>query len=347
MRISVVKKDQKQSFDIEDGERILYAGLRQGLGLPHECATGTCGSCKAVLNSGEIHPLWDDAPGAKSCKPAKNEFLMCQSAALGDCEVSFRGKFNPIERSHYRPDYFDGKIFGKIFLTRDVIQFWVRFDRALSFKPGQFVVMNIPGLTGGRAYSMVNHSQDSHELEFIVKRFSGGGFSEWMFTDSKNDATVRVFGPLGIATLDSDERRDLICITGGSGIAGIVSLLSRAVDDGYFEHNKAHLFFGVRTEQDLFFQERLLELSQKSDQKLKITFAFSESAAPEGKFEKAPGIDYLHGYVTPLAMQQIGEKYDDQIVFLAGPPMMVDDAIRQLVLEVGCAVDAIRYDKFG
>lgn len=347
MRISVVKKDQRQSFDIEDGERILYAGLRQGLGLPHECATGTCGSCKAVLSSGEIRRLWDQAPGAKSCKPAKNEFLMCQSAALGDCEISFRGKLEPVDRSEYHPDYFDGKIFGSTLLTQDVMQFWVRFDQPLPFQPGQFVVVNVPGLDGGRAYSMVNHNRDSRELEFVIKRLPGGGFSEWMFDGTGNDASVRVFGSLGLATLGQDERRDLICITGGSGIAGIVSMLGRAVDDGYFEHNSGHLFFGVRTWQDLFFHNRLLELNEKTSGKLKITFAFSDAEVPHDEVKITPDIHYLHGFVTPLAMQQIAEKYNDQIVFLAGPPLMVDSAIRQLVLEVGCPVDAIRYDKFG
>ena len=159
MRISVVRKDQQQSFDIADGERILYAGLRQGLKLPHEVATGTCGSCKAVLNSGQINKLWDDAPGAKSCKPAKNEFLMCQSAAVGDCEVSFRGKLDAIDDSDHRPDYFDGQIFGATLLTPDVMQFWVRFDQALAFRPGQFVVMNVPGLDGGRMAGRT-HSPD-------------------------------------------------------------------------------------------------------------------------------------------------------------------------------------------
>ena len=348
MKISVVKKDQRQSFDIEDGERILYAGLRQGLNLPHECATGTCGTCKAALSSGAIRPLWDAAPGAKNCKPAKQEFLMCQSAALGDCEISFRGKMEANERSQYRPDYFDGRIHEATLLTPDVMQFWVRFDQPLPFQPGQFVVVNTPGLEGGRAYSMVNHSRDSDELEFIVKRFPGGGFSEWMFGDSRNDASVRVFGSLGLATLGPDEGRDLICITGGSGIAGIVSLLGRAVEDGYFERNRAQLFFGVRTWQDLFFQDRLLELNQKTDGKLQITFAFSHGEVPQGEVEKkSPGVDYLQGFVTPLAMEQMGEKYADQIVFLAGPPMMVDDAIRRLVMDIGCPVDAIRYDKFG
>ena len=281
MKVSVVKKDQTQTFEIENDERILYAGLRQGLKLPHECATGTCGSCKASLTSGQIRNLWDESPGSKSCKSSKNEFLMCQSVAVEDCEISFRGKLNDIAAENDRPGYYKGKIFGSTLLTADVMQFWIKFDQALAFDPGQFVVINIPGLEGGRAYSMVNHSQNSDELEFIIKRFPGGGVSQWIFSESPDETSVEVFGSLGLATLDSNENRDLICITGGSGIAGIVSLLSRAVDEGYFEKNSAQLFFGVRTWQDLFFHDRLLELSEKSHQKLNITFAFSHGEVPD------------------------------------------------------------------
>ncbi len=347
MKISVVKKEQQHSFDSEKDERILYAGLRQGLKLPHECATGTCGSCKAVLNTGEIRKLWGDAPGAKGCKASKNEFLMCQSTAITDCEIGFRGGLNFIDSSAGRPDYFTGQIFDSTLLTPDVMQFWVRFDQPLAFQPGQFMVITVPGLEGGRAYSMVNYDRDSRELEFIVKRLPGGEFSNWVFNEVRNDASVTVFGPLGVATLGQDEGRDLICITGGSGIAGIISLLGRAVEDGFFDDNRAHLFFGVRTRQDLFFQQRLLELNHITDHKLSITFAFSDQAVAGETDPIQPGVSYLHGFVGPLAMAEIGQDFSNEIVFLAGPPVMVDDVIRQLVLEVGCPADAIRYDKFG
>lgn len=347
MNIVVAGKTGDEDFSATEGERILYAGLRQGLALPHECATGTCGSCKAVLKSGSLYKLWDAAPGAKSCKAARNEFLMCQSAAASDCEISFRGKLEPKNISRSGPDYFAGEIFESENLTRDVQRLKVRFDRPLSFRPGQFVVANVNGLEGGRAYSMVNENHDSAELEFIVKRLPGGGFSEWLFNESRDGASISVFGPLGNATLDPDEGKDLLCITGGSGIAGILSLLTQAVNNSYFAKNSGHLFFGVRTYQDLFFHNRLLQLNELSEQKLKITFTFSDGAIPPENDDKAEGIQYLIGDVTPVAMQQLGNDFENAIAFLAGPPGMVDDAIKRLVIEAGFPVDRIRYDKFG
>ena len=39
------------------------AGLKAGFPLPYECASGTCGACRASLVSGEVRELWARAPG--------------------------------------------------------------------------------------------------------------------------------------------------------------------------------------------------------------------------------------------------------------------------------------------
>lgn len=347
MKITVSKKDAVSTFETSSGEKILYAGLRQGLSLPHECATGTCGSCKATLKSGRLNSLWPSAPGAKSFKPGKNEFLMCQNSAATDCEISFRGKLESEEDVSRLPQYYSGQIVESGLLTQDVMRLIARFDHNIPYKAGQFVVVNVDGLEGGRAYSMVNCPQDGTDLELIVKQMPGGGFSEWLFDKDRNDAKVSIFGPLGLATLGSDEGKDILCITGGSGIAGIVALLTQAVNDGYFLKNRGHLFFGVRTYQDLFFHNRLVELSEKANQKLKITFTFSQNGIPNPPPDSGKKIEYLKGDVTPLAMERMQNDLENTLVFLAGPPPMVDDAIRRLVIDSGFPVNDIRYDKFG
>jgi len=41
LKVTVTKKDASWEFDANPDESVLYAGLRQGLNLPYECATGT------------------------------------------------------------------------------------------------------------------------------------------------------------------------------------------------------------------------------------------------------------------------------------------------------------------
>ena len=84
MKIVVTARNGTRDFECDPGEKILLAGLRSGVELPYECATGTCGTCKAKLVSGRTESAWPDAPGGRYLKSA-GEFLMCQSVAHDDC----------------------------------------------------------------------------------------------------------------------------------------------------------------------------------------------------------------------------------------------------------------------
>jgi toluene monooxygenase electron transfer component len=344
LKITINKKETVRDFECRSGERILYSGLRQGLSLPHECATGTCGTCKATLESGSLTNLWPDAPASSKLKASKNEFLMCQNSAKSDCQIKFRSSLVEIADA---PDYYDGTIIETDMLTRDVIRVVVEFLKPMPFSPGQFVVFNIKGLEGGRAYSMVNAIDEGVQYEFIIKQLPSGGFSNWLFEKSREGEEVSIFGPLGNAVLKPEDDKNIFCITGGSGIAGIVSLLTEAVQNKYFTNRKGHLFFGVRTFQDLFFHNRLLDLHEKSNRNLSITFAFSQNNIPESPGFKNSKIDYLKGDVTPIALEKMSGNFDNTLAFLAGPPMMVEDAIKRLVLECDFPANDIRYDKFG
>jgi toluene monooxygenase electron transfer component len=68
MTIVVNARNGTREFECHPGEKILHAGLRSGLELPYECATGTCGSCKARLVSGRPVSEWPDAPGGRYLK---------------------------------------------------------------------------------------------------------------------------------------------------------------------------------------------------------------------------------------------------------------------------------------
>ena len=43
-----------RQFEVLDGETVLEAGIRQGIGLPYGCKDGACGSCKCKKISGTV-----------------------------------------------------------------------------------------------------------------------------------------------------------------------------------------------------------------------------------------------------------------------------------------------------
>ena len=60
------KKGQEFEIDCGEDEILLQAGLRNGILLPYECSTGTCGSCKALAKPGTVNVNEKDLDGFKN-----------------------------------------------------------------------------------------------------------------------------------------------------------------------------------------------------------------------------------------------------------------------------------------
>jgi toluene monooxygenase electron transfer component len=179
VKIVVTARSGTREFECEPGEKILHAGLRSGVELPYECGTGTCGTCKARLVSGRVENEWPDAPGIRYLKdPA--DLLMCQCLAREGCGLEV-GVLKTREPDAPLPGALGGHVRGWRRLTHDVAAFDVELDRPLDFDAGQFALLSIPGVTGARAYSMVNFERAARRLSFVVKKKPGGAVSEWLF----------------------------------------------------------------------------------------------------------------------------------------------------------------------
>ncbi|MGF1608719.1 MAG: FAD-binding oxidoreductase [Kiloniellales bacterium] len=347
MKIRARTKEGDFAFSCEPGERILYAGLRNGVPLPYECATGTCGTCKARGNGAAIDELWREAPGRSFLKPERGEFLMCQSVSGGSCEIEVPARLQQAPMAAITPDYRRGRISGIRRLTHDVIFFELGLERTMRYHPGQFVVMRAPGVEGFRAYSMVNHEAETDFLQFVVKRKPHGAFCDWLFGWPAEGTEVEIFGPLGRAVFDPAEGKNLLAIAGGSGIAGIMAILARARQGGYFAAHKGAVFFGVRGLADGFFLDELADHVAAAAGNLSVTVALSHEDPPGGAYPGYPSLAAASGFVHVVAAQSIARHRDNAVAFVAGPPPMVDGALRMLIIEARLPAGDIRYDKFG
>lgn len=344
MKVTVQTKSGVFEIDSEAGENLLYAGLRQGLALPYECATGTCGTCRARLMDGDVRPGWDEAPGLSHVKQEKDELLMCQATAVGPCTLRVPAVVET--NSGKMPDHRRGRLYDCAQLTHDVLRFSLALDRPVSFDPGQFMVLEKAGVPGGRAYSMTNHAPQTDRLDFVVKRKPQGGFSDWLFDGRPEGAELSVFGPLGRATFHPEEGRNILCIAGGSGIAGMMAMLQHGVSSRHFDKHRGSVFFGVRTAEDIFFAEELSDFVTRYPDSLSVTLALSDEEPDAALRDRYPALDFGGGFVHAVASERMAGKYDNMIGYVAGPPPMVDGALRVLVLEARLPGPDIRYDKF-
>jgi len=193
---------------------------------------------------------------------------------------------------------------------------------------------------------MVNFNRETDRIGLVLKRKPGGGFSDWLFAAHGAEPEVAVFGPLGRAVFRPHEDRNILCIAGGSGIAGMMSILACAVEADYFRTHKGSVFFGVRTLQDTFYLELLARYAEASHGNLAVTLALSDEAARTPTHVDFPALRLADGMVHEVAATATAGGDRDAIAFVAGPPVMVDAAIRTLITS-GVRTQDIRYDKFG
>ena len=341
MHIQLNARNRAFQFAAAPGEKILYAGLRAQAGLPYECATGTCGTCKARLVDGSVEDGWPEAPGRKFLKADRGEFLMCQCSAQGDVSIEVASFVYPADPGAYRVAPVGGTVSAIRPLTHDVSSVEVRLDAPCEFDAGQFMAVSAPGVPGMRGYSMVNCDQPAKRLEFVVKKKPGGGFSEWLFSDQAHGARLEMIGPLGKATFHPGMGKNVLCIAGGSGIAGMMAILGRAAAANYFDRHKVWVYFGVRGMRDTFFLEEL-----SAYPKATITVALSEEDIPASVVRDWPNLRFERGFVHEVAKRSMAGRYHDVRAYLAGPPPAVEASIRVLLLEAKLTADCIRYDKF-
>lgn len=344
MKIQLNARNRAHHFEAAAGEKVLCAGLAQSVGLPYECGSGTCGTCRARLLSGSIDEGWAEAPGRKYLKSA-DEFLMCQCTATSDLSIEVTGFVEAFGPAVCVPAALGGRIQGTRPLTHDVMEIDIALDAPMDFDAGQFVLVQVPGVIGSRGWSMVNHERGARVLRFVVKKKPGGRLSDWLFAEPRTGVAVQVFGPLGSATFYPDLARNIVCIAGGSGIAGMMSILERAAAADYFERHDGDIFFGVRTMKDAFYLGELAAQKTRCGARLNITIVLSDQAATADEQAAHPLLGFDTGFVHEAAGRRMQGRLQGVRAYLAGPPPAVDASVRLLLMS-RVSGDNIRYDKF-
>lgn len=344
--IEVRSKTSAGTFEAGPQETLLYAALRAGVAVPYECATGTCGTCKARRIAGVIINDWVEAPGAAYLKPERDEVLLCQTRALSACSFEIPGSANLAVSRRPQPGFGHAAIDRIENLTSDVLALYLRTDAPLEFTAGQFIVLRAPQIAGFRAYSMVNHAGRTNEVEFVIRRKPGGEFTEWLFSRAAPGDRIEWFGPLGKATFEAQEQRTIVCIAGGSGIASIMSILAVGCAARHFSHFDGAVYFGVRSQADMFYLDRLSGFAAAFPGNLKITIVLSHDTPTDALRQRYPHLGFASGFPHEIAAHELAGNFAGRVAYLAGPPILVDVSIRMLVTQARLPARDIRYDKF-
>lgn len=319
-----------------EGESILLAGLRAGLDLAYECASGGCGSCRAQLLRGSVTSRWPAAPGLSERDRRKGDrILLCQSLPLEGCEVRVPG-VEPADGREPRPARLTGRLVARDLLSADTARLVLVADEEVRYLAGQFVLVEFDDGVR-RAYSM-SRAWREHEpavLELLVRAKPGGAASAWLFDRLALGSTLRVEGPYGRAYAQSPPDRPVVCLAGGTGLAPVLAIAEDllAGDPG----RELTVYVGARRGEDLVLAERLAGLVDAG--------ATVVTAVEDGRVDH-PVIGPAR---TGLALDHLAEDrpdLGDHDLYLAGPTGMVDAGLRRLVRAGTARADRVYFDRF-
>ena len=344
--VTFINKGGRLTVECKEGESLLQAGLRQGAPLPYACGAGVCATCVARAKPGTTRNLWPEAPAAGELKVDKGEVLLCQTSAAKDCEILVSSKIDLSSLSSLRPKRFKAKLIDICNETSDVATFRVQLPETVSPIAGQYFLLRSPDMQGFRAYSMTNYESSTDALNFVMKKVPGGIFSSHIFSEPSEDMNVEAFGPMGFATFSPSEARDLVCLVGGSGIAGIMSVLKQAEAVNHFKRHKLFMVFGARRIEDLFFLSELASLRATAPDNISIHIALSDQIDGHELPDIIHDLPAHQGFVHDVAQTVGGDEFmSGRLAFIGGPPQMLNSCIASL-LSSGLPVSDIRYDRF-
>ncbi|KAF0807552.1 ferredoxin--NAD(+) reductase FAD/NAD(P)-binding protein [Alcanivorax sp. S71-1-4] len=320
----------------ETHDTLLRAGLSQGIGLPYECNSGGCGSCKFELLDGEIEELWPDAPALTPRDIKKGRKLACQCRALGDITIRMPNdaQFVPL----YRPRRQHATLVARRDVTADIIEFRFHTDAPAHFLPGQYAMLTLNGARAPRAYSMSNLGNDDGIWDFWIRRKPGGEVSEALFASLHPGDSLLLDGPYGLAHLQPASPRDVLCIAGGSGISPVLSIARGLLSDPTLAQRRLHFFFGARTPADICGLAELQSLP-----------GFSERAGFHVAVSEPGASDSWHGatgFIHELVSHTLGDRLATLECYLAGPPPMVQATTRMLLLDHQVPQQQVHFDRF-
>ena len=336
------KKGQEFEVNCDEDEILLQAGLRNGILLPYECSTGTCGSCKALAKPGTVNVNEKDLDGFKSVKISKGEFLLCQGTAKENCKILLNTNLFKSNKEEQLPFHQKAYLKDLKEVARETITANFYLSEKISFKAGQYIIIKHPSIEGYRAYSMTNFKENSDLLSLVIKNKINGKLTNFLFDSKDDELLFDVFGPIGKATFNPLEKKNLVLVAGGTGIAGLMSIINHADKLRYFEKFKVDIFFGVRKYEDFFFLNEICKLSEKYNGNIKTYFITSD----EEVSSKINSFNVHNGFVHEVFEDNLKSDYSERIAFLGGPSKMIDLVI-PILLRIGISPDFVRFDKFG
>ena len=329
---SVTIQPSGHQFQVEDGEAVLTAALRQGLVLPYGCKNGACGSCKGKILSGTVDYGTYQQKALPDEDKALGKALFCQAKPLSDLVIEARtigaAKDIQVKTLPCRVQKLER-------VTQDVMLLGLKLpaNERLQFLAGQFLEFLLKD-GKRRSFSMGNAPHDDELIQLHVRHVPGGQFTDHVFGRMKERDILRFEGPLGTFFLREDSDKPIVFVASGTGFAPIKSIIEHALHKGI--SRPMTLYWGGRRPADLYLHALAAGWAARGS--LKYVPVISD-ALPQDAWTGRTG------FVHRAVMQDFPDLSAHQ-VYACGVPIMVDAARKDFTTQCRLPEEEFYADSF-
>ncbi len=336
MTFSVTVQPSGKQFNVQAGESILEAGLRQGVVMPYGCKNGACGSCKGVVQSGQFEQRPHQKTALPEIERANGAALFCCSQPLSDLIIEAR----VIAAGDFAIKKLPCRVASLHRATDDVtiLKLQLPATERLQYRAGQYVeIMLRDG--SRRSYSMASAPHLAEQVELHIRHMPGGKFTDAVFGVAspamKEKDILRFEGPMGTFFLREESSKPIILLASGTGFAPIKAIVEHAIFKNITRPMK--LYWGGRRPADLYLNA-LCEQWVSELKNFEYVPVVSDAQADDMWQGRT-------GFVHRAVMQDHPDLSGHQ-VYACGAPIVVNSAQSEFIQQCQLSADEFFADSF-